>query len=109
MTTVFDGTLCAPIALFTIWRTVELFTNAVTLMKTNGTSDTTASATTRTMGRPRRSSFAGLMGISLFLENTLEHLRECGVFLGFGLRQILCGDLAELGEARLADADDVDE
>ena len=32
MTTVFDGTFCAPIALRTIWRTVEIFTNAVTLM-----------------------------------------------------------------------------
>ena len=56
MTTVFDGTLCAPIALRTIWSTVEIFTNAVTLMNTNGKSETSASATTRTIGRPSRSS-----------------------------------------------------
>ena len=51
MMTLFEGTLCAPIALRTICSTVEIFTKAVTVMNTNGRSDTIASATTRTMGR----------------------------------------------------------
>ena len=54
--TVLEGTLCAPMALRTIWSTVEIFTNAVTLMNANGKSDTIASATTSTTGRARRSS-----------------------------------------------------
>ena len=35
---------------------VEIFTNAVTPMKTNGTSETSASATTSAIGFPSRSS-----------------------------------------------------
>ena len=44
MMTVPDGTLCAPIALRTICRTVAIFTNDVTVMKANGSNDTSASA-----------------------------------------------------------------
>ena len=54
--TVFEGTLCAPMALRTICSTVAIFTNAVTLMNANGRSDTSASATTSAMGRESRSS-----------------------------------------------------
>ncbi len=53
---VLDGTPCAPMALRTIWRTVAIFTKAVTVMKASGRSDTIASATTSTIGRDKRSS-----------------------------------------------------
>ena len=53
---VLDGTLCAPIALRTIWSTVAIFTKAVTVMNASGRSDTIASATTSTIGRESRSS-----------------------------------------------------
>src|SRR6185503_14758480 len=84
MTTVFDGTDCAPIALRTIWSTVEIFTNAVTPMKRKGKSDTSASATTSAIGLPRKSS--AWCCILLFHRSG--------------------GDLAELGEACLGGADD---
>ena len=51
MTTVPEGTLWAPMAPRTIWSTVEILTNDVNVMKTNGKSETSASATTSASGR----------------------------------------------------------
>ena len=56
MTTVFDGTFCAPMAPLTMCRTVDILRKAVRLMKTNGASETSASATMSAMGLDRRLS-----------------------------------------------------
>ena len=66
MTTVPEGTLCAPMAPRTICSTVEIFTKDVSVMKTNGKRETSASATTSASGRLRRLStelcMAGIAG-----------------------------------------------
>src|SRR5882757_2250623 len=56
MTTAPEGTFCAPTAPRTICSTVEIFTNEVSVMNTNGRSDTSASATTSASGRLKSSS-----------------------------------------------------
>ena len=114
MMMVLEGTPCAPMALRTIWSTVAIFTNAVTVMNANGRSDTTASATTRTIGRESRSSTpsrppAAVTCCCLALEGAGEHVGEGRARSGQALpghSELTGGELAELGEAAFADADD---
>ncbi len=56
MTTVFEGTPWAPMALRTICSVVDAFTNEVVTIKRKGKSETSASATTSASGRDNKSS-----------------------------------------------------
>jgi hypothetical protein len=58
ITTVFVGTLCAPMAPRTICSTVEIFTNAVSVMNANGSSVASPMARISVIGRARRSAGA---------------------------------------------------
>ena len=112
MMTVPDGTPCAPMALRTIWSTVAIFTNAVTVMNANGRSDTIASATTRTIGRESRSSDAAadpqLRGhvFCLPLSARARMSAKGAPRVGTPCGDVAGRDLAELGEPALADPDD---
>ena len=113
MTTVLDGTLCAPMALRTIWSTVEIFTNAVTVMNANGKSDTIASATTSDdraarAGRPRSPAWPRRAGAAITSSACPSGARartSANEALGATRRLRACpprGDLAELREAAFA-------
>src|SRR5690606_11998614 len=132
ITTVFEGTPCAPIAPRTMCRTVEIFTKAVTDMKAKGKSETTASATTSASGRLKRSAVspsaacarAGRRssGSSQASLRTRLLLARCAAFRagedlaagdgGLGalarLDEAIGPELAELGEPCLRRAHDVD-
>src|SRR5450755_3534913 len=124
MMTVLDGMFCAPIAPRTICSTVEIFTNAVSVMNANGNSAASAKIMTSVIGRMNASPCtAGCAGapsatlgsssavthrLRLLAKRTAKHLPKCQLIRVLrGQVERALGDFTELGDAGLARADDV--